>query len=256
MFGKVFAGGFLVLWLPAAGSATILLFDQTRDTTPGNPVIPTFSGARLPADYGDRVTGHSVPVPGGVFTYGEAGEGFTPNVVVDILGGGGTPTAPRVSLWQTDYGDLVNVVFANQGSNTLNVLLTADPGFEAVLYGFDLGGWPNTDWMIDAVEVLSGGVTLFSQTSVLVEGDFVGPRHTSFLFVTPLLAPELHIRIDFGNLAFGNQDNIGIDNIRFGQTSVAEPTTLLLLLSGVALLPLVRARTQSRNRRLSDAGSS
>jgi hypothetical protein len=60
-----------------------------------------------------------------------------------------------------------------------------------------------------------------------------------------LSAPELLLRLDLSNLAAGVQDNIGLDNLRFGQTPprVAEPGAGAMLLAGlVALARGQRAR--------------
>ena len=101
--------------------------------------------------------------------------------------------------------------------------------------------------------MFAGGNALFSQNNVLVQGDFTGPRHTAFDFTTPLSGSQLLIAIDYGNLAGGQQDNIGIDNIRFGQNppavlpppppnGVAEPSSLLLFAAGVGALLIRRRR--------------
>lgn len=222
----------LLAALPLAPAhATILLFDQERDAVSQTTVQPTSSGGRLPGDYGDRATGLVVPVPGGEFTYGNGGEGFTPNVTLDVYGDGG-PGDPRINLWQSGYGDLVNVIFGEGpgvgGSPTIQVLFSADPGFLVELYGFDLAGF-GADYTIAGVEVLAEAVALFSDSDVLVEGDAVGPGHTPFAFATPLSAPELLLRLDLSNLASGIQDNIGLDNIRFGQTRIPEPGMAVLL---------------------------
>lgn len=221
----------LLIGFAATGRASILTFDQIRQS--GN-VVPTLSGNPVEADYGDRVTGSPMSVPGGQFTYGNGGEGFTPNVVVDYFAGNGT----GLSVWQTNYGDLTNVIIGNNLSVSLNVKLTADPGTVVDLYHFDLAGWSLADYTIDAVSVLSGGSVLFSQSNVLVQGaNDGGDMHTAFDFAVPLSASELTIRIDHGNLAIGMQDNIGIDNIRFGQTpppaAVPVPAAFWLFVSGL-----------------------
>jgi hypothetical protein len=246
------AGVALLAALPAPPAhATILLFDQERDAATASIVGPTSSGGTLPPDYGDHVSGAVMAVPGGVFTYGDGGEGFTPDVVVDIFTADATPTDARANLWQTGYGDLVNVVFGEGpgigGSSQLNVRLSASPGTVVDLYGFELAGWPETDFTIAAVEVLAGAATLFSATDVLVEGNASGPRHTTFAFGPPLSAPELLLRLDLSNLASGIRDNIGIDSIRFGQTppAIPEPGTAMLLLCGLACAAAVRRRGPS-----------
>jgi len=242
----------LLASIASPAHATILLFDQARDAATQSIVVPTSAGATLPPDYGDNVTGASVAVSGGVFTYGDGGEGFTPDVTVAISAAGATPTDARVRLWQNDYGDLVNIVFGEGpgigGAPTLDVLLTAAPGFAVDLYGFELAGWPNADYTIAGVAVLAGAVTLFSQSNVLVEGNATGPGHTTFAFATPLSAPEVLLRLDISNLSSGAQDNVGIDSIRFGQTppAIPEPQTALLVLAGLAVTAMRRSRVRVR----------
>ncbi len=237
----------------APAGATVLLFDQQRDAAGQTTVQPTSSGGRLPGDYGDNVTGAVMAVPGGFFTYGDGGEGFTPNVSLEIYGDGG-PGNPGINLWQTGYGDLVNVIFGEgpgiAGSSTLNVLFTAAPGYAVDLYSFDLAGF-GQDYVIAGVSVLAEATSLFSETNVLIEGDLSGPRHTTFSFATPLSAPELLLQLDLSNLSPGIQDNIGIDNIRFGQfprptAVVPEPSSLCLLGIGVCGLWVVMRRDSTR----------
>lgn len=229
---------------PAPAEATVLLFDQQRDAATRSLVVPTMSGGSLPADYGDNVSAAAMLVPGGFFSYGDGGEGFTPDITVDIFSDAATPTNPGTSLFQTGYGDLVNVVFGDgpgiEGAS-LNVLLTAAPGHVVDLHAFDLAGFPNADYVIAGVEVRAGRSTLFSEADVLVQGDPVGPRHTTFAFARPLSAPEILLRVDVSNLNAKLQDNVGIDSIRFGQ-SVPEPGTAMLLLCGLAVSALACKR--------------
>ncbi|HUT40260.1 MAG TPA: VPLPA-CTERM sorting domain-containing protein [Gammaproteobacteria bacterium] len=218
--------------------ATVLIFDQSRNATQ-TTVVPTSAGSVVQQDYGDNVTGSPMNVPGGQFTYGNQGEGFTPNVVVDYFSDTG------VGQWTIQYGDLTNVLFAGEpltgaSPNTLNVRLTADLGFEVQLYHFDLAGWANTDYTINGVSVFSNTAMLFSENNVLVEGDSSGPGHTAFDFATPLSAQQLVIEIDFSNILTGSQDNIGIDNIRFGQNPPALiPIPATAWLFGSGLLGLI-----------------
>jgi hypothetical protein len=241
------AAAFLLAGLADVSRASILEFDQIRDTS--GTVIPTISGNGPEQDYGDRVTTSPMNVSGGQFTYGDGGEGFTPNVVVDYFAGSAVVGNPGVSLWGSGYGDLTNALIGNNNSMSLNVRLTADSGFDVQLYHFDLAGWASTDYSINAVQVSSGANTLFSQSNVLVEGDASGALHTSFDFLTPLTATELLIHIDYSNLSGNQQDNIGLDNIRFGQNPPALiplPAAWLLFVSGLAVLGF-RGRCRSHS---------
>jgi hypothetical protein len=90
--------------------------------------------------------------------------------------------------------------------------------------------------------VLSGTNSLFAQGNVLVEGN---AGHTSIEFASPLSAADLRIEIDHSNLPGGQQDNIGIDNIRFGQNPpalVPLPAAWVLFVSGLVALSFPRWR--------------
>ncbi len=225
------------LALAGPAGATLLSFDWTRDPSTGL-VAPTVSPSDIPGDYGDNVAGPLVAVPGGSFLYTAGAEGYTPNVTVDITAGGATATDPHARLWAQGFGDLQNVVYGLPNSQALTIRLSADAGFEAALLGFDLAGYPGTDWVIHAVQVLDGTSLLFEQTDVLVLGAGSGVRHTAFEFASPLVAAELLLRIDYSNLAPSRQDNIGLDNLRFAQlapSAVPEPATPWLMAMGLML---------------------
>ncbi len=87
--------------------------------------VPTISRNAVDPEYGDRITGSVVNVPGGQFSYGDGGEGFTPNIVTDYFADSAIPNNPGVSLWRDQYGDLTNVLIGNNNSISLNVQLTA-----------------------------------------------------------------------------------------------------------------------------------
>lgn len=205
-----------------AAQATVLTFDVDNS----RPNVST----GVPATYGDRVT---ATVQNGA-TYGVGAEGFTANVVVDYA------SSPFSSLvrWTTNYGDLVNVLEnETDGATYIDVSFAADAGYKVVLFGFDLAGWPASDYtMPGGVRVTSGADTLFSQSNVLVQGNAVGPRHTAFDFGPGLVAESLTLRIDLTGLAF-NSDNIGLDNIRFGQIGTAavvpEPASWAMMIVGL-----------------------
>jgi hypothetical protein len=240
----------LAAFVPLAGagrpaSATILLFDELRDPAT-QEVVPAQTlglGGAPPDDYGDHVSGTPMAVPGGLFTYGEAGEGFTPAVEVDLFSSEATVSNSGVRLHGDDgYGDLENVVRAEgpgiAGAESMTLVLTAAPGVAVDLYGFALGGWNRVDYTIAALEVLGDGQPLFHAADVLVEGDLAGPGHTAVVFDPPLRARELQVNLDLSNIAVNSRDNIGIDEVRFGQfpRPVPEPAGALLLLVGGTVL--------------------
>ena len=71
--------------------------------------------------------------------------------------------------------------------------------------------------------MLDRGPQLFSQSDVLVEGDSTGRRSATFAFATPLSGNDLLIEINYSNLPGNQQDNIGIDNVRFGNSLAPWP---------------------------------
>lgn len=189
----------------------------TFEPNPGN-------GLQLDQNYGDRVTSTSQ----NGFSYGQTTSGFTPNVEV---------TYNTLFHWDGSYGDLVDVIYSAE--ELTNIALVADAGFEVLLYGFDLAGWPNATYVIPSVRVQDGnGSTLFFESDVVVNGNAQGPGHSSILFGVPLRAAEIHLEIDsspfFASL-------VGIDNVRFAQTvSVPEPSSAILLIAFGAYVSAIR----------------
>lgn len=228
---------------------SVLTFDQFRNAS--GTVVPTISGNGPEADYGDRITGSPMDVPGGQFTYGNRGEGFTPNVTVDFFAGNATQNNQGVSQWNDRYGDLINVLIADNNSSSLNVRFTSDTGFNVQLYSFDIAGWPSADYTIKSVTLSDGSSNLFSQNNVLVEGDANGPKHSAFEFATPLNGSDLLLQIDYSNLSGGLHDNIGIDNIRFGQNphaAVPLPGAAFLFFSSLSAFALGMRLISSRQK--------
>ena len=207
---------------PAA--ATVLTFDI--DNSKPNASLS------MSQAYGDRVT---ATVQNGA-TYGVGAEGFTPNVLASYSGG----TAGSLIRWTTNYGDLVNVLENEvDGASVLEVTLTADAGYQVNLYGFDLGGWPQFDYTLPGLQVVDrASNVLFSQSNVLVQGNGVGPRHTTIDFGAGLSGQSLTLRLNLAGLN-NNSDNIGLDIVRFGQSGgpvagVPVPSACALMIAGFA----------------------
>jgi len=204
------------LAMTVSAKATVLTFDITGSGF-GND-------SPLPASYGNRASSSSQAGPSGLtFGYGNFGEGFTPNVAVSY----GQPAA----YYGSGYGALVNVAYAPGGM--FSITFTADAGFNVSLYSFDLAGLDQT-YSINSVSVLSGATTLFTQSNVIVNGSSNGTGVTSFAFNPILTRTTLTVQFDASNLG-ANGANIGIDNIRVGQSVIPEPSVTALAIAGAAL---------------------
>jgi hypothetical protein len=238
-------------------AATILTFDITDPTYSLSENFP--EGYGIDQTYGDRVNSSSTTVGSIIFEYGLGAEGFSPNVTVSydpysIFTGG-------PSLWRYDYGDLTRVLY--QGStntgigfdyNYLLITFRADPGYEVLLYGFDLGGWYQTDRTVNAVAVYNSEFNGFfpANNRVYLDSNAVvagsGPSHSSYAFNGPIRANTIAILIDAENLG-ADSELVGIDNIRFGQdiasttAPVPEPGTLATgMMALLAICAIARSR--------------
>lgn len=209
--------------MSSAAEATVLIFEPAGT-----------NGSAIDQAYGDNVVSASQDG----FSYGNGGEGFTPNVVTEYGLGEGT-----INRWGPDYGDLNDVIYREEDNDgNLLVRLTADAGFTVELLSLDLAGWPNADYTITSLRVFDqSNSVLFSQNNVFVDGT---AGHSSFA-LSGVSGQSLTIdaRIDLGS----NSDNIGMDNIRFSQSRsnpspVPEPMTLSLLGAGLAGIGAVRRR--------------
>lgn len=203
----------------ASAEATVLTFDISG--------ISNFQNVNQ--NYGDNVTATTM----GGFGYGVGAEGFTPDVAVTY--GTNDP-----ALWTTGYGNLTNVLFEDQdNTGILTVTLTAAAGFDAVLYSFDLAAFTTafgSDPTVQSITVKDGSAnTLFSQAN----GTVSRTTHSTLDFTsTPLVSNTLIITVDARNLG-GLNDDIAVDNIRFGQqAAVPEPASLVAL--GLGALALIR----------------
>ena len=202
LFSKALAGILvcgLVMWSGVAG-ATILTFDNLG--IPDNVVIPSA--------YGDRVNGLSDAAG----SYG-MGNGFTPNIVVDyrtLNSGTGATLSNALDLLTCCYGDLTRVGFATERLSMGEISLVADPGYSIRLNSFNLAGGSTTDYDFahQPVRIVDGSYNVvldYTPYNVLS-----GSSHST---ITPGITGSI-LRVQFGD-----NWNIGIDNINFDQ--VADP---------------------------------
>lgn len=127
-----FAAATLLGFSCGVARATVFTFDITETSSSG--WIGNFSGA--PQDYGDWVTAFSTTSRLNTYFYPSA-ESPIPNIEVSY----GPPFAD-VDLWDNNHGDFNRVVLPhNDGVGILEVILTADPGYEINLRGLDMEVW-------------------------------------------------------------------------------------------------------------------
>lgn len=213
-------------------------------TVPAQATILTFdisiAFGNVPATYGDNVTSTT----NGFFSYGE-GNGFTPNVTVDYATrviSTGNVFSNNLGYWPhtgNRYGDLTQVAYPVHLFDYFGeVTLMPEAGYTVKLNGFDLAGYPQTNYPGQTIRILDGVGMLQEFTDFTVLG--AGPSHSPFSFAD-LISRSGPLRIQF---AFGTP-NVGIDNIHFDQVStVPIPGAMLLFGSGVvALAALARRRT-------------
>lgn len=223
--GILSAAFLLALTAVTPTEATVLTFKSNPDFA---------DDAALPANYGNRVASGSVVSGGTTYQYGNFGEGFTPNVAA-------TYDNPA-NTYGPGYGALVNVAYAPGG--IFRLTLAGDTGFNVSLFSFDLAGL-DASYQINSVSVFSGATTLFSQSNVTVNGSSNGTGVTSFNF-GPLTAHTLTLQFDATNQGVVAQQNIGIDNIRFSQVAVPEPSVTALALSSAGVTYLLHRRRRAR----------
>jgi hypothetical protein len=198
-------------------SATVLTFDPH----PGN-------GIALDDAYGDRVT--SAMQDG--FAYGTM---FGPTPNIEVSSGSNTGSLLH---WDASFGDLTNVVYAPESGGELRIAMAADAGWQVQLHGFDVAGWPSADYTINGVRVEVDGSVAFSEASAFIRGvtpDGQGRVHTSYDFAGPLTGSTITIVLDVANIVGTAQDNIGIDNVAFGQVVPGAGTVAGLAMGGLVV---------------------
>ncbi len=196
---------------------------------------PLGNFVRIDQNYGDRVTS-SPDAFGHQYLLVDDGLGTTPNV--EAAYGDSLP-----AIWTSGYGDLVNVLLNDRdGDTSLNITLTADPGFEVGLFGFDLAAFQDTGQTIPGLQVrnATNDAVLFSQGQTFVTGD----TRNDFDFSGGLFATAIVIDIDLTGLGTLS-DNIAIDNVHFAQQASPIPIPAAFFLLGACLPALVLMRRKA-----------
>lgn len=218
--------------------ATILTFQVAGATNSDNQV--------LPQAYGDNVTG---PLDADGNGYGVGDEGTTPDVTVSY---GGPDETPR---FRPDFVDDAFVHFnADEAGTTLTTTLTAAPGFNVVLYGFDLAASFAT-FNINGFTItdLATSQLLFSSGVIGLQA---GVRDSFDFAAAPYTGSQLQILIDttFDSPGIGSVSP-GITDIRFSQVpintnppvgGIPEPASWALLVIGFGTTGAMLRRRPNR----------
>ena len=169
----------------------------------------------LPQNYGDYVTSTSM----WTYTYGEAGEGFTPNVSVEYIGGAGGSYAEDLTFWATDFGDLVNVVENEDDAERWTIIrFTADEGCQVVLHSMDMGNYLSSGILIDSIAITNeSGTVLFQTNNFVLGANYTGHASINFGAVT---GQVLTLALDL-QTADRDNDCVALDNIVFSQVGSA-----------------------------------
>ncbi len=172
--------------------------------------------------------------------YGDHGAHGAGDSRVGVTYSGSNGTTSHLDFWNSDYGDLSKVAFTPQDGTMARISFAANAGWLIQSLQFDLAGWPNLDRVAASITASIGGASASFATDV--EGDFNGLRHSSYFLSTNPGGATAFIE-------WGNDWNIGIDNIEF--TLIAdpnftgrapEPTGLALFGVALAMLGLQRRR--------------
>ncbi len=216
---KMFTGlavGLFFFGIVGITNASILTFDG----------LSGYNYQAIDQNYGDSIT--STSDSSGQYS---EGNGFTPHINVAYNTDGGNA---YLEAWNVDYGNLENVAYADLDGGIAEILFTPDSSYEVTINSFDMAGWFRLDKIADLIEIVNGvGTTVWSAPSLFVAGQY----GTHSAFYPAITGSNLTIR-------WGNDWNIGIDNINFDESraSVPEPASILIFGTGLAGLAGYRIR--------------
>lgn len=164
---------------------------------------------QIPDSYGDNV----VSTSDAVGNY-EIGNGWTNNVKVDYRSFNTTTneSIDYMWYWDNDYGDLIDVAYASNENGTAKdwtaeITLTAQNGYDVTLNRFDLAGWPQTDREPSHLRILDGDSNILEILDGITIVGADGHSSVEGTWTSSVI-----------KIQFGNDWNIGIDNISFDES--------------------------------------
>ena len=158
------------------------------------------------------------------------GNGFTPDIAVSYATLG---YAAEMAQWPTGYGNLPGAAYSLMSGNTPDITLTPQNGATVTLNSFELAGYYETDYSNQPVEVLDADNNILWSYTGNISGS--GPSSTQFTVGITSSGPL--------QIEFGNNWNVGIEDINFDENvSAPEPAAWLLLVSGLGLGVLLKRR--------------
>jgi hypothetical protein len=188
-------------------------------------------------------------------SYGENGEGYTPNILTNYSTGLG---------WDLGFSTLTNVIYMpvnvlTNPNNVLDITFTADPGFQARLLGFSLGAFFDTISQPGITSYSGVSVSVFDESNTVLFGqnyNLDANTVNQAINVTGTNGGSLTLRLNLSGLVYNpdigrfDREYVGIDNIRFAQQSapsqpggeIPEPSTFALVASAALLGTFARRR--------------
>jgi hypothetical protein len=145
----------------------------------------------------------------------------------------GTPTA-----WTTGYGDLSKAVYGPGAGATMSLTLSASSGYQVLLKSFDLADYNQFNSLATITVSVDGGAA----SAVPGSGNAIvgGSSHNSFTGLTYVGNSSITLSITETD---GNPgQDLGLDNIVYGQQAVVVPEPAALSLMGLGVLGLIRRR--------------
>lgn len=197
-------------WLRRTLSLCTLWTSAHGQVTLDFPNLSLLDYGIIPADYRSNLTPNLAGISYRTFT------AATGNTLTNYL-----------DFWNTGNGDLTKVAFASSNGYAAEGSITAASGYAVRLLSFDLAGWPSSDRTNTFMQLTdAAGTTLLNYAAsgpVAIQGDAVGAQHSAF--APNLVAGTIRIQ-------WGNDWNVGIDNVQFQIVPIPEPPVWALLATG------------------------